>query len=714
MTLILLLSLMWQDQTPEIKENIQVSYQQVQVRVQKRDATPVKGLTLKDFVFTRNGETMIPESFVEMDLYPNETEGEAAPASAGTTGMTDIPDVFEEETPGEAQTSHAVAIMLDPGISTTKGFQTMQQAAKDLVDQFPDGTQVSLYQMHYALRTLQPLTSDREMIKTKIDDAVYYSDLWNKMHGLQKSINMVTSDLVTTRLTGDFGSQRSSSLADNNENANVIAAISDLSQLGELLKFKGKVKDLYTNKVANGLAVMGSSLSSYNGDRSIFLLTGGGYVDEENLGLMKSVTSKLNWENIPVHSLHFRDRETKELNLVRMGRLTEEDLRSMQQNLIQGGHIEDPSSVNTLNEDESYLKSSPRTVALQTGGTFVSAFNALQVEQQLSRIRQGSGHYYLVSYKTSAKLDNIDIELRHKEKGVNLHYGKTRGTYVPKIGNSKREKNLDFATTLLYGFEHRETDIRWEFEHFKHEDGTYAFPILGKLSGNWPKGGYEVGMVAINDSGEVMDERKSMIKNPGKGNNMEFYDLLLTKERPMSLRAMIREVETGKSTLQEFPLASVGEGPTLSSLVMVPNTKHEVFAIHSIQKERIKLKRKKVAREKLDPLFRGPRKMIPPTAGPFTQGQPVGLYFHAQDLDGAITQYDLESFLEVDERKMNAPLQIGKVEAIGKTQASLMAFLDTSRMPAGRYKLAIRLKDKRSGATTTYSEQVVEIRSRTN
>lgn len=708
MLLALCATLMLFQDPPEIKENLEVSLRQIQVRVQDRMSIPMKGLTLEDFRFKRNGKQMVPESFIEIDYYPNETIDSDDPT----------PVIQEEEEPlegfeGEDDYSYdmfgedprAIAILLDPGITTVKGFANMKEAAKKLVAGLPEGTQVTVYQLHFNLRNLVPLSRNRRLINERIDDAVYFSDLWNKISPLQTTINSHVADLEIGA-SGQGNTQE-----DNPESVpGTGRPIAKMNALAELLKFKRQVKDMHVSKVANSLDAIGQTLTNFSGERAIYFFTGGGYMDDQNIGVLKGTTARLNWENIPINAIHFRDRETRDLNQLRMARMTEETLRKYNLWLMQGGFMEGSSATNSLNEDENQLKSAPEIYAGETGGTFVSAFNPLQIDKKLKALRLSAGHYYLVSYKTDTSLDTVKVELTREIKGARIYYGDDRGNYIKRLNDqTRREKNLDFASSLLYGFEHRDTEADWEFEWFQKEDGTHVFPVLGRLYEDFADGGYEVGMIALDQTGQIMDERKFQVRTPGKEKGLLFYDLLVTQEKPMSVRAIIQERTSGKSTLAEFYPEGQQDATALSSLIMIPKEKSELHAIHVLNREKVKLGKKKIPREKLDPLFKGRSKQIPFTTGAFPMGEPIGIYFHAQFLDGSITNYDLESFIQMDKHRKPAPIQLGKVEVISDTQVSMQAYMDTSKLDAGQYTIGLRLRDKRTGKNTRYSEQIIEL-----
>ncbi len=693
MSIILLWLLAFQDPS-DIREHVDVTYRQIQVRVQDREGQPVRQLGADAFVLQVNGKTTEPESFLELgaDAAPG-----AAAEGASVSAQSKLPAANRAV---DQPRQRSVAILIDPGMATVKGFQVMQQAVHDLIDGLPDGTRIAVYQMHTALRTLTLLTEDRELLRRQIESATFYADLWSKLESFQKNINQDVADLNNPRF-GEKKIERSNETTRGNGRI-----MSRLGALNGMLELKGRVKDGYANKVAGALDTIGRVLVPLPGERSIYLFTSGGYIDDANIGPLRFVCGQLNWENIPVHTLHFRDRDTQELNLIRMSQLTEEELRIMQNNLLRGGFSQNSRSINALDEDEENLKTAPRTWAQETGGSYATAFNPLQVAEKLKRLEQGADHYYLISYRTATALDKVEVRLAVAHEGWDLRYGRVRGKVPSLLGTTGGEQATDFASTLMYGFPHRNTEIEWALQHFRLSDGTFVFPVLGHLSQAFPDGGYEVGLVVLDEGGTVLDERKAEIRKPGPEQVLEFYDLLATRERPALVRALIREKKSGKSSLEEWAIDGQAiEATRLSSLVLVPSTPHEVFAIHALNRDQVKLDKKKIARERLDPLIKSGGKRIPMTYGPFTLGEPLGLFFQAQRLEGGMDQYDLEAVLRKDDQVLRAPLKLAKVESLAPDGAELMAVLDTSGLQLGPYTLALRLRDKRTGATSPYSER---------
>lgn len=688
---ILLLCMLAFQEPSEIREQVDVAYRQIQVRVQDRDGKPIRQLGPADFVLLVNDKTTVPRSFLEIGTGAESVEPAAASSESAAVGdAADADVVSSPDGPAEVAQQRSVAILIDPGMSSLKGFQVMQKSALELIDGLPAGTRVAVYQMHLSLRTLSLLTHDRELLRRQIEGATYYADLWSKLESFQKSINREVAEFITLPLHG------------NNSNM----GMNNLSSLGGLLQLKAQVKDSHANKLASSLDTIGRVLVPLQGERSIFMLTAGGYSDDHNLAALQYVCAQLNWENIPIHALHFRDMDSESLNLMHMGHMTEVDLRNVQETMMRNGFIESARSINTLDENEENLKTAPRIWAQETGGSYATSFNPLQVAEKLQRLEQGANHYYLISYPTTSALDKVEVQLAAAREGWDLRFGRMRGKVSTVLGATRSEKATDFASTLMYGFPHRDTEVEWAFQRFRLTDGTFVFPVLGQLSGSFPDGGYELGLVALDEHGAVLDERKSEIRKPGPEQVLEFYDLLATRARPVLVRALIREKKSGKTSLEEWALDERELNATgLSSLVLVPSAPHEIFAIHALNRDQVKLDKKKVARERLDPLIKAGGKRIPMTFGPFAHGQPLGLYFHAQRLDGGLDQYDLEAELRQDDKVQRAPLKLAKVESLAPDGAELMAVLDTTSLQGGAYVLAMRLRDKRTGTLSAYSER---------
>lgn len=689
MNLLLVWVLLFQEPS-DIREQVNVNYRQIQVRVQDREGVPIRKLGADAFVVQVNGKVIVPQSFLEIGADAVADVATAAPAAAGAPGEA-APATAVAPEAGETSSPRSVAIVLDPGMSTAKGFQVMRQAALDLIDGLPADTRIAAYQIRASLRTLSPLTLDRAALRRQIEGSSYFADLWSKLEPFQKNIVQEIDDLYTPRFSEKTGGSRT---------------LSTYGSLTGLLQLKGQVKDGYANKLASSLDTIGRGLVNLPGERSIYLLTAGGYSDDENRGPLHFVCAQLNWQNIPVHALHFRDQDTQDLSMVRMGRLTEMDLRAMQGSLQKSGHAPKVRGANSLDENEDALKVAPRTWAQETGGTYATAFNPLQVAEKLKRLEQGAGHYYLISYPTASSLDEVEIRLATPQDGWDLRYGRMRGKIPSVLGASGAEKAADFASTLMYGFPHHDTGVEWAFQHFRLTDGTFVFPVLGHLEGRFPEGGYELGLVALDEQGAVIDERKTEIRKPGSESVLEFYDLLATRARPSVVRALIREKKTGKSSLEEWFLEDLElDAIGLSSVVLVPSGPHEVFAIHALNRDEVKLDKTKIARERLDPLIKAGGKRISMTGRPFAQGQPMGLYFHAQRLDGGLNQYDLEIHLQQNEQTLPAQVKMVKVDPLAPDGAEMMAVLDTTKLQPGSYVLAMRLRDKRTGTYTAYRER---------
>lgn len=707
MTCFLLLAILsFQDQ-PHIKENLQVEYRQIQIRAQDKDGMPLENLKAADFRIKVNGTVLVPESFQEIDLRHDPADVTLSDTVAVSQQTKEA--VVEEEI-AEPTVSRHVSVLVDSNIASFAGFQHLKQATGTMLDSLRPSDRVNVYDLQSSPRLVTDFVSPGEA-RERLDGLIYQPTLWNYLRDAQQ----VIGNTVAQHMTEKLGPQRTQALearagravgrnrgrVDPGKDASLAYKLSGLSFINESVKRKRRVKDMHANRVSSAIMALGNGLKHHTGDRSVYVFTSGGFSDSANIMSLKQITQRLNWENITVHTFHLRDRDNASLNLTDKRNYTVTDLRDFEQRLKDNEYIQQGNGNNNLYEDERELKTQPRNYALETGGTFVSAFNPLQIESQVARLSQSSSHYYLLSYVPQKRVDTVSVALAEPKDGASVFVGRRRGNADRYNQLSKKERRMDFANTLIYGYERNETSVRWELQTYA-KDGSYRFPVLGKLDGAFPEGGYEVGIVALDKSSQVIDERKAEITRGNDAGALEFYDLLVTNERPATIRAMIREKVSGKTSVISFdPLDLPANQPNLSSIALIPPGQRSVYAIHAIQEDKIKKDGQKVARSSMDPLALQAGQVVSVGMGPFKPGQPIGLFFKAHYLNGSPNNYTFESFLRLGTEKVALPFNIVKVLKAG-SDLNIMGTLHTKGLSPGTYEMGVRLVHKGTGDTSEY------------
>jgi len=105
----------------------------------------------------------------------------------------------------------------------------------------------------------------------------------------------------------------------------------------------------------------------------------------------------------------------------------------------------------------------------------------------------------------------------------------------------------------------------------------------------------------------------------------------------------------------------------------------------------------------------GTTKVIPNVSGVYHRGQPVGVYL--QVYNAGIDQTTLRPSVDVEYSLMKDGKEIGKQAEDWRGMSdsgqrlTLARLIDTTRLPAGEYELAIRIRDRVSGQTLSPSEK---------
>ena len=682
-----------------VYEELTVTYKDVRVHVVDRDGNPVKGLTLADFILRERGAVQQPTYFEEVDLTSQVVESEVRVRNEGGQAKAVL-----EEAPETVD--RFMVLFVDSSHMTPGNFRRVKRSINEFIEtRVGERDFVKIVQFDNKFDHVTGFTKDRDILKQNVEDMVYQGRLRKEILRSQRSINNLIEEW------------------DNIEVPDMRPSYE--LNINQLIQEKGRIKaDFYRTFYLNMLS-MGNMLEHIKGAKSIFLFTGGGYLEtnpkfSNTADLADRLGRVMNRANATIYTMLFAASETlggagDNLNLKNTDPGFGRRLKTYS-SFPPSDQFTDPAA-NTVMEDNRQLESAPSVAAESTGGLYLRTFNADDARDQLRKLNDVSRHYYRLGYALDdpERRVAVSIKLRDKQKGWKLLYGKTFEPETPYLELKKDEQDIAFKAMLLYGQNFRlDLDSNWSYELLSRENGGFRVPVVGSLkTKSLPENGFELGFAALNEKKEMLDLTTMRIKDVELENNrFNYYELLLTDAKPKYVRASIRDLDTGDISFFQLEVEEeVKSGPHIPSLMMASADDGKALGLNHLRvlknEEAIqqastlntKKSKKKLAQLALSDLDIARRDEDPFNMGDaffnasvkpyeFTPGVQYFM-FHVQEPIDAEGQ--IQFLVKSKTGYLQVPGRIGKKYLDDGHNLHVQGALNTSKLPEGEYSLFVRV-----------------------
>lgn len=692
-SLLLLLPIAVQLTAQEIEEQETVVLRDVRVHVYDKSGNPVKGLEASDFTVYENDQEVQLSAFEELDLrQPLQAEPEAVEQD----GDVPVPSL------SHATEQRYVVVVLNSAYMTKRDFkrgvEELEAFAKTLLD---GRTKVKIVQIDEQMRHLTGFTTSAVDIDLGMAKVDYEADLRKRITILERNIVDNIENYSRTAETEAFRSSQGASIQGEGMAENYKRLIN--MKIDE----KALLKESYYRSFYLNMMLLAQTLKPINGSKSIFMLTGGSFLDPgQKFGNTKLMAEKLgrtlNDANVTIYS-HL----TKSLNNVAdqalmMSRSSLDTIggrRVPLSQLKQASSFGDPTdgdpidgrgdSWNTVFENDLQLETGPSYAAETTGGLFHASTSARAIGETLREFDQKSKQYYRLNYtrflEDVKKQARVKIEVRGaKTNDWKVVYGSSFEPRVPYSELEGDERALAFEAQLLHG-ETSRNDLNLEtgFNFFRSEKKKLRIPVYAALPvEKFPANGFEFGFVALGKDDSLLDITKAEIPQAKDQQDLLIYDVLLVPEMPAELRFYARNLSNNEMTFEAIALDPASQVPELGPITLSASDDAQVVALNHLREA-------EPLRKEQDPFVIGNSLFKPSTNASFKKPAALSYFLHLDDPKERT--YRLEATLLKDDQ----PIAIeGHQIKLLKDVVSGNRFygqFNAGQLAAGDYTLNIRI-----------------------
>lgn len=600
----------------QVDESLTVSVKEMRVHVVDKKGNPVKGLTHSDFSLKVSRKTNDISFFEEVDL---------------TTRNDQLPNterLIEEKAFGisDTQRERNIVLFVDSSLLTKPAFEKVKQTVRDFIqNSLQASDKVKIIHWDEEFKHLTGFTKNRDRSLQALEQMPFTGIMTRKMKSSQTVIFDGIKDWADAP-------------------AHLKPSYHPL--INRLIKEKGRLKALHYQTFFFNMLGLGTMLETVQGHKSIFLFTGGSYLEssasyENTSNMSERLGRALNRANTTIYTVLIKNPKpvggqlgitdglpysfTKELDAISKfppGRDSSLEIAD-----------------NTISENSFQIESGPSEAAKSTGGLFLKSISAKDISEKLAKAYSASKHYYRIAFPSDNLKKNFKVKLKLKEKkrGWKLLYGKKFEVKKPYLDLSEEEREISLSTMLLHGTHYRDDlALDWELKTFSNGKEGFRTAFLAKFN-EWESlsKGLEMAFVTLDEKRELIDMTSSTVAKLPTKKMVSFYNVLLGKKEPRFFRIYVRNLKTGAySFLEKQSSAQASDNePAIKGLTL--NQSDQTITLPLNQLSAVKAGKgqaspKVLERSKADP-YRMGSNIYEPTVAPY-QFKPgiLGYLFHLE------------------------------------------------------------------------------------
>ena len=666
----------------EIEEKLSVFLREVRVHVIDGDGNSVKGLKMEDFLVKEGFRQQPLSYFEEVDLISTE------PRTSSSENLTN--------TISHQQDPRYLVLVIDSSNMAKRDFKRFITAGLEFVEHSvrPNDV-VKIVQIDEGMEHLTPFTSDVAQLKQGLKTAKYKGRFYKDLLLLERDIVDNVAEHLEQQL--EIYSQK----------------------VQFSIRQKEILKQNYYRTFFLNMQALTRSMTAMSGSKSIFLLTGGGFVEyngelASTELLAKKLGSVMNSANITIYSLLSKSAQTAGSVALSMSKRPIE-------------HPQDPSfSVNNLkliskyppNEDAGGLPSSntvfendvqvetgPSEAAETTGGFYRATLWAKDIGENLNFLNERASRYYRLGYSTDGSVTSgtltVTMSDNLRSKGYKLVYGKRFDVPKPYLEQDAETRAMEFESLLIYSRNFRDDfDASWGFEVFRGEKQGYRIPVFAKIPKLDKKSekGLEVGFAAVYKDFNLMDITRSELTKVPTDQDLLLYDVLVTERVPAAVRFYVRNTDDGALSFGEIaiePEGQLGDMDKLSPVVLSTVDQAQMILLNHYRKA----EGKEATRIQEDPFFMGESSFKPGLDSNFDNPQTLGFFFHLYDAPEGPSAHDLNLTVTQDGQNVALAGTLNKIHSPTTATHQYFGQLKTESLEPGTYQLTVEITQKTTGTT---------------
>ena len=650
----------------QVQEEITVKLRDIKVHVVDKNGKPVTGLTAADFLVKEGKKTQELSYFEEVD------DRDRFPEMDGK--LEDSADNSATAIEGVTPKSRAMVLFIDTSVMSPESFTEIMHAAREIVlNETERPGRLKIVHLDKQLRHLTDFTNDRDALLDALNRV--------KFEGSFRTVMRLREGVVVDKLRLVY-------LARTPEERELLQwdldrAVDDkeLSKLQHYQNYHFAMKSI------------GQTLAAFPDSKSIFLLTGGIYLQDgagayvNTRSWSDELAKGLNQSNITVYAFLQTDKKSYTYDLAIAA---PQSISGSRNEAIRG---------NSVLENEVQIQTGAEVIAHDTGGYFTRIFGNQNIADQLIEFNNRTRHYYRLVYtvdeENSAR--KIKVELAGRRSGLKVLYGERFGKATPFAKWTKDEKQINFESNLLYSERLvNELDCKYGFSRFIADSGMVVVPVSIRLPvGKMPTKGYEIGLAAFAEDGYLLDILQSKIPRPPVGQGLRFYHVLVPESDPAKIRVFIRNLDDGTYSVHEQVFADPLARPEtlcFSEVVLSQADGYRLVPLNHLEGTNKKVDNPR-SRKDMDPLLMGGYVVAAGEPAALKAGQTLDVFCHFRNLTGDLSDYEIGFFLKMEDET----LQIrSKVLDLVETEGGSYRYygrLDIGTIKPGNHQLLIQIQN---------------------
>ena len=268
----------------QVYEELTVTYKDIRVHVVDSNGDPVKGLKLDDFVLTVNRDDKEVDYFEEVDLAVQVAESEVKIADAENGKAQPVLEAAPETV------DRFMVLFFDSSHMTPSVFKSVKEAMLRFIEErVASHDFVKIVQMDRRFEHVTGFTKDKDALKQGIEKTEYRGSLRKDVLKAQRGIDNMIEEW---------------------DNAPVDIRYTYENGINQFIKEKARIKADYYRTFYYNMLRVGNMLENIKGAKSIFLFSGGGYL-EHNSGFGGTIYDSdqlgrvLNRADATVYTMYF-------------------------------------------------------------------------------------------------------------------------------------------------------------------------------------------------------------------------------------------------------------------------------------------------------------------------------------------------------------------------------------------------------------------------
>ncbi|CAM2065396.1 VWA domain-containing protein [Sulfidibacter corallicola] len=684
----------------QIQEDIKVVFRDIRVHVVDRDGNPVKGLKAVDFSLNEDGSPQRIDFFEEVDV--------SVQQAGGTVFHDD--GLVEDPDPTPTRNFHGernIVIVIDSSNMRIDAFPEFLDTIHDFIDSTVMPTDlVKVVQIDQGLVSLSSFVNDKD----KLHDAVYSAEY--------KGILRKRLEAVEDQVLGDYehfldpnqGHQTFGLSARQAADAATVQANMRENALWKVessVREKHDIKRRHYENYERSLTYISRILDQMTGSKSVYMFTGGQYVQSKSLvrptkRLSEMLSRSLNSSNVTVYTMiHIPQRAIGESERQSM-RLKLEGNTNPLKSL---GSLFLPIE-GTVFEETHQLTTGPYDTTEDTGGIIQASHSVEGIQKSLKDFQDRANHYYRLGYtiEMPSKATSVRIAMAEKGRKLKLYYGKGFNRIRSYLEMDEAERAVAFEASLQYSQSFRD-DLGCEFNYTgfpNPNDRGEMVPVYVELDAEtFPKKGYELGFAALNEQRELVDLVRSTIIKKSTSKRYFLYDVLLPKAKPVYLRCKVVNLDNGQESIFELPYERKEFPPQsfhISQMVFFGDPGAEMVLMNHLRFVKTDAEKREAMVDKrkyLDPLAMQGYLFQPALGAISAKAKEHHLFFQLRNLEKSIDAYQVRYALYRDGAQVPAQFVVKDAfqpKGFGNTYHFVGTLTGVDFEP-GNYELHLTVED---------------------